>query len=83
MSVIVAVFNQDKYIGRCLRSLINQSLPSDSFEIIIVDDGSNDQTPYALSLFEGGFGVNVKILTNPKKPWIASINKPRYRRIQR
>lgn len=76
VSVIVAVFNQDKYIGRCLRSLINQSLPCDSFEIIIIDDGSNDKTPYALSLFEGGFGVNVKILTNKKNLGLpASINR--------
>lgn len=76
VSVIVAVFNQEKYIGRCLRSLINQSLHSDSFEIIAVDDGSTDKTPYALSLFEGGFGVNVKILTNKKNLGLpASINR--------
>ena len=76
VSVIVAVFNQEKYIGRCLRSLINQSLPSDSFEIIAVDDGSTDKTPYALSLFEGGFGVNIKILTNQKNLGLpASINR--------
>ena len=53
VSVIVAVFNQEKFIGRCLRSLLNQSMNSSDYEIIVVDDGSTDRTPYALELFHG------------------------------
>ncbi len=40
ISVIVPVFNMEKYIKECLDSIINQNL--EDIEIIIVDDGSTD-----------------------------------------
>ena len=40
ISVIVAAYNQEKFIGRCLRSLIDQTLSRDLYEIIVIDDGS-------------------------------------------
>lgn len=52
VSVLVPVHNQEKYIGRCLRSLLAQNFPRDTFEIIVIDDGSHDRTPYALELFK-------------------------------
>lgn len=51
ISVLVPVRNQEKYIGRCLRSLLSQSFPRDGFEVVVVDDCSEDRTPYALELF--------------------------------
>ena len=42
VSVLVAAFNVEKYIERCLCSLINQTMKE--IEIIIVDDGSTDST---------------------------------------
>ncbi len=41
ISVILPVFNAEKYISRCLRSLKNQSISNKLFEIIIIDDCSN------------------------------------------
>ena len=51
ISVIVPVFNQEKWIGRCLRSLLNQKMDLSDYEIIVVDDGSDDRTDYGLNLF--------------------------------
>ena len=40
VSVVVPVYNVEKYIHRCVDSLINQTLTD--IEIILVDDGSPD-----------------------------------------
>lgn len=43
VSVIVPVYNVEKYLDRCVESLQNQSL--EEIEIILVDDGSPDKCP--------------------------------------
>ena len=43
VSIIVPVYRVEKYINRCVESLINQTLSD--IEIILVDDGSPDNCP--------------------------------------
>ena len=43
VSVIVPVYNTEKYLNKCLDSLVNQTLQE--IEIIIIDDGSSDTSP--------------------------------------
>ena len=42
VSIIVAIYNQEKYLGRCVDSLVNQTLQD--IEIILVNDGSTDSS---------------------------------------
>ena len=42
ISVIVPVYNVEKYLNRCVDSLIHQTYPK--LEIILVDDGSTDSS---------------------------------------
>ena len=42
ISVIVPVFNVEKFLDKCLVSLKNQSY--NNIEVIIVDDGSTDKS---------------------------------------
>ena len=42
ISVIVPVYNVEKYINRCIDSILNQSF--ENFEVILIDDGSTDTT---------------------------------------
>lgn len=49
-SIIVPAYNVEKYIGRCLTSLINQKC--DNMEIIVIDDGSTDNTLKIAKAFE-------------------------------
>ena len=43
VSVIVPVYNTEKYLRKCLDSLVNQTLKD--IEIVIVNDGSKDSSP--------------------------------------
>ena len=46
ISIIVPVYNVEKYLRECLDSLINQTL--EDIEIICVNDGSTDSSPQIL-----------------------------------
>ncbi len=49
ISVIIPVFNEEKTIGDCLKTITNQTLKPN--EIIIIDDGSNDNSKLKISSF--------------------------------
>lgn len=42
ISIIVPVYNSEKYIDKCLDSILNQTYKD--LEIVLVNDGSNDQS---------------------------------------
>jgi glycosyltransferase involved in cell wall biosynthesis len=44
LSIILPVFNVEEYLERCIRSLEDQDLPRDLYEIIVVNDGSPDSS---------------------------------------
>ncbi|WP_405294789.1 glycosyltransferase family 2 protein [Methanobrevibacter sp.] len=50
VSVILAVYNEEKYIKKAIESVLNQTL--DDFELIIVDDGSTDATSEIINSFD-------------------------------
>ena len=50
ISVIVPVYNVEKYLERCLNSLVNQTMRE--IEIILVDDGSKDSSGKICDIYE-------------------------------
>ena len=71
ISVIIPTYNRDKYIGRCIRSLLTQTIGLENFEMIVIDDGSKDETKKILNAFKG----DIKILENDKNLGLpASLN---------
>lgn len=72
VSVIVAAHNEERFIGRCLRSLVAQQFPRDKYDVIVVDDGSTDKTETILDTFAD----EVKVLRNQENLGLpASLNK--------
>lgn len=51
VSIIVSVYNHEKYISRCIRSLLSQAIDPSSYEIILVDDSSADNSCLAVQQF--------------------------------
>jgi len=48
-SVIICTYNYARFLLRCLKTALSQSQPAN--EIIVVDDGSTDETPAVVSRF--------------------------------
>lgn len=62
ISIIVPVYNCEKYIGECIESVLEQTYPG--WELIIVDDGSVDKTP---EIIDGYKNIDNRITTIHKK----------------
>ncbi|GHV74505.1 glycosyl transferase [Spirochaetia bacterium] len=66
LSIIVPVYNIEKYIIRCLESLYRQDIPLNEYEVIIVDDGSTDNSPALINDFMKD-KINALILTQENR----------------
>ena len=44
LSIIVPIYNTQKYLSKCIDSLLNQGLKLEEYEIILVNDGSTDES---------------------------------------
>lgn len=51
ISVIIPVYNHEKFVGRALRSILDQSLDISRYEIIVVNDCSSDNSKIIISKF--------------------------------
>ncbi|WP_298488579.1 glycosyltransferase [uncultured Maribacter sp.] len=61
ISIIIPVYNVEKYIYNCLESVVNQEKINEDYEIIIVDDGSPDNSIRTVNTFIEKFN-NIKLI---------------------
>lgn len=62
VTVAIPAYNEQKYLSRCLRSLLSQKLDRNQYEIIVCDDASSDQTLEVAK----SFGSEIKLIKNKK-----------------
>ena len=44
VAVVIPTLNEEKFIARCLDSVIGQSYPFEYMDVMVVDGGSKDRT---------------------------------------
>lgn len=71
LSVIVPVYNAEKYLAQCLDSIVNQD---GKFEIIAINDGSTDKSLNILQQYAKKYS-NIKVITQKNQGVSASRNR--------
>lgn len=72
ISVLLPVFNGDKYISEAVDSILNQTFHD--FEFIIINDGSTDHTSDILKIYESQ-DDRIRLISRENKGLIASLNE--------
>ena len=62
VSIIVPSFNHEKYISECVRSIMSQTYSN--FELIVIDDGSTDNSPQIIKQLAAELGFKYILQQN-------------------
>jgi len=65
LSVVCPIFNEEKYIGKCIDSILEQDFPKEKLEVLFVDGMSADGTRKIVGEY------------SKEHPWIRLIDNPR------
>ena len=52
ISVVIPCYNVEKYVSRCIESVLKQNISKQDFEILAINDGSTDKTLQILRGYE-------------------------------
>ena len=64
-SILVPVFNVEKYLSQCIESILNQT--EQDFELILVDDGSNDSSGQVCDSYQKLYPVRIRVIHQENK----------------
>jgi glycosyltransferase involved in cell wall biosynthesis len=68
VSVIIPCRNEEKYIGRCLETILKQDYPKEKMEVLVIDGASEDKTKEIVEKFKiQNSKFNIQLIDNPKK----------------
>ena len=73
VSVVIPVYNVEKYIKKCVTSVLEQSFQE--YELILVDDGSTDSSLDLLENFKQSYPEKVSVIVQQNKGASAARNK--------
>ncbi len=67
VSVIMPLYNEEKYIAECMDSLLLQDYPKEQMEWIFVDGQSKDRTVSILECYKNKYPHLINVYENPNK----------------
>jgi glycosyltransferase involved in cell wall biosynthesis len=70
VSVLIDTYNHERFIERAITSVLEQDMPMDGVEILVVDDGSTDRTPDIVRRYE----PRVRLLQKPNGGQASAFN---------
>lgn len=73
LSIIIPVYNVEKYIQKCLDSIVELPIPEDEYEIIVVNDGTQDNSMAIVNSFQKT-RKNLHVITQTNKGLSAARN---------
>ncbi len=75
ISIIVPCRNEERFIGICLESILNQDYPKDKLEILVVDGMSKDRTREIVRNFQFPISnFQIRLIDNPRVITPAAMN---------
>lgn len=66
LSVICPIYNEEKYIGTCIESILAQDYPKDDLEVIFADGMSTDRTREIVAEYAAKYPF-IRLIDNPKR----------------
>lgn len=66
LSVIIPIYNEEKYIAKCLDSILEQDYPKEDMELLLCDGMSKDRTREIISKYQGKYPW-IQLLDNSKR----------------
>lgn len=66
LSVICPIYNEEKYIAKCIDSILAQDYPKDNLEVIFADGMSTDRTREIVAEYTAKYPF-IKLIDNPKR----------------
>jgi glycosyltransferase involved in cell wall biosynthesis len=73
VSVVIPVFNEERYIEACLDSVLGQDYPADRYEVIVADGGSTDRTR-AIVESAAALHPSMRLIDNPGRTQAHGLN---------
>lgn len=66
LSVVIATFNRKSVLETTLKLLTEQTFPNDRFEVVLVDDGSTDETQKMVAAMQPGIPYELHFFQQPE-----------------
>ena len=73
VSIIWPIYNEERYIENCIQSVLKQDIPADSWELLLIDGMSTDNTRIIAQPYINQY-PNIRMIDNPKRTAPCAMN---------